>query len=66
MYRLFDHPSALGIISARATVLVGSHDGVMASRDGVRPESTRARLDTAVARMRAIAAAIGARPHQSL
>ena len=64
--RLFDHPSALGIIAARAAalLLMRRDEGVMAPRDGVRPE--RARLGAAVARERTIAAAIGARALQPL
>lgn len=64
--RLFDHPPALGIIAARAAALLrmGREEGVMAPRDGVRPE--RARLGAAVARIRTIAAAIGARALQPL
>ena len=61
MSRLFDYPSAFGIIAARGAglVLVGCHNGVMTSRDGVSPDSTRTRRCTMIA-------AVGACTLQSL
>ena len=51
MSRLFDYPSAFGIIAARGAVLVlvGRHDGVMTPRDGVVSDSTRTRGCTMIA-----------------
>jgi hypothetical protein len=50
MTRLFDHPSAFGVIAVGGAVLMlmSCHNGVVTSRDGVRPDSTRARLCTTV------------------
>jgi len=55
--RLFDNPSAFSIAAVRGAslMLVGCHDGVMTSRDSVRPDSTRARAGHCT-----IVAAVGA------
>jgi len=58
----------LDMITVRGAVLMlmGRHDGVMASCDGARPESTQARLCTLVARLCPMVAGIGARTLRSL